>query len=90
MACWIMVWASCGLDTLTTGQTVVGTRLAWIDVTNTRRVSQSELRTNEESNLGATDIASTVAQLQQTMTVLEASQASFSKLANLSLFNNLN
>ena len=79
-----------GLDTLTTGQTVVGTRLAWIDVTNTRRVSQSELRTNEESNLGATDIASTVAQLQQTMTVLEASQASFSKLANLSLFNNLN
>lgn len=79
-----------GLDSLTTGQTVVGTRLAWIDTTNTRRVSQNELRTNEETNLGDTDTASVIAQLQQTMTVLEASQASFTKLAGLSLFNNLN
>lgn len=79
-----------GLDALTTGQTVVGTRLAWIDTTNTRRTTQSELRANEETNIGTTDTASTIAQLQQTMTVLEASQASFTKLANLSLFNNLN
>lgn len=79
-----------GMDALTTGQTVVGTRLAWIDVTDTRRVSQSELRSNEETNIGSTDLATTIAKLQQTMTVLEASQASFTKLANLSLFNNLN
>lgn len=79
-----------GIDTLSTGQTVVGTRLAWIDVTNTRRVSQSELRSNEETDIGSTDMASTIAQLQQTMTVLEASQASFTKLSSLSLFNNLN
>lgn len=78
-----------GLDTLTTGQTVVGTRLNWIETTNTRRVSQSELRTNEETDLGTTDMASAIAQLQQTMTVLEASQASFTKLSSLSLFNNL-
>lgn len=78
-----------GLDTLTTGQTVVGTRLAWIELTTDRRTNQAELRSTEEADLGTTDIASTVARLQETLTVLEASQASFSKLASLSLFDNL-
>ena len=78
-----------GLDTLTTSHTVVGTRLAWLDVVSERRTTLTELRSTEEADLGGTDIASTVAQLQQTLTVLEASQASFSKLSNLSLFNNL-
>ncbi|KHK93483.1 flagellar hook-associated protein FlgL [Novosphingobium malaysiense] len=78
-----------GLDTLSTAQTVVGTRLAWLDVVSERRTSLSELRSTEEADLGGTDIASTVAQLQQTLTVLEASQASFTKLSGLSLFDNL-
>lgn len=75
-----------GLDTLTTAQTVVGSRLAWIDQSTERRTNMSEMRANEESDVGGTDIASTVAKLQQTMTVLEASQASFAKLSSLSLF----
>lgn len=79
-----------GLDTLTTGQTVIGTRLAWIEVTTERRTDQSALRSTEEADLGSTDLASTVARLQETLTVLEASQASFTRLANLSLFDNLN
>lgn len=78
-----------GLDSVTTAQTVVGSRLAWIELTTERRTDLSELRTNEEADIGATDIASSVTQLQQTMLVLEASQASFSKLANLSLFDQL-
>ena len=78
-----------GLDTLSTSQTVVGTRLAWLDVAADRRTTLSELRANEESDIGGVDIASTVANLQETLTVLEASQASFTKLAGLSLFNNL-
>jgi Flagellin and related hook-associated proteins len=78
-----------GLDNLTTSQTVVGTRLAWLDVVADRRVEISELRDTEQADLGSTDIPSTVAQLQETMTVLEASQASFTRLANLSLFDNL-
>lgn len=78
-----------GLDTLSTGQTVIGTRLAWIEVTDDRRVNLSELRASEETDLGGTDLATTLAQLQETMTVLEASQASFSKLAGLSLFDQL-
>lgn len=75
------------LETLTTAQTVVGSRLSWIDLTTERRTNLSELRTGEEQDIGATDIASTVADLQQVMLVLEASQASFSKLSSLSLFD---
>jgi flagellar hook-associated protein 3 FlgL len=78
-----------GLDSLTTGQTVIGTRLSWLEVTSERRTNQSELRSTEEADLGSTDLASTVARLQETLTVLEASQASFSKLASLSLFDNI-
>ncbi|MBC2652156.1 flagellin N-terminal helical domain-containing protein [Novosphingobium aerophilum] len=75
-----------GLDAVTTAQTVVGSRLSWIDLTTERRTNLGELRANEESDVGGTDIAATVAKLQETMTVLEASQASFTKLASLSLF----
>jgi flagellar hook-associated protein 3 FlgL len=75
------------LDALTTGQTQVGARLAWIDLTSERRTTLAELNSSEEAEIGATDIAATVAELQQIMLVLEASQASFVKLANLSLFD---
>ncbi|MBT0670417.1 flagellar biosynthesis protein FlgL [Novosphingobium profundi] len=78
-----------GLDALTTGQTVIGTRLAWIELTDNRRVDLQELRQSEESEIGATDIATTIATLQETLTVLEASQASFTKLAGLTLFDHL-
>lgn len=76
-----------GLDKLTTAQTVVGTRLAWIDTVAERRIDRSELEANEKSTIGGADIASSITKLQQTMTILEASQASFVKLANLSLFD---
>lgn len=76
-----------GIETISTAQTVVGSRLAWLDLTAERRADLTELRSDEENTVGGTDIASTVARLQQTLTVLEASQASFTKLAGLSLFN---
>lgn len=78
------------LDALTTGQTQVGARLAWIELTNERRTTLSELHAGEEAEIGATDMAATVAELQQVMLVLEASQASFVKLASLSLFDLIN
>jgi flagellar hook-associated protein 3 FlgL len=80
---------SAGLDAVTTGQTVIGARLAWIDLTTERRTNLGELRAGEESDVGGTDLASTVAKLQEMMTVLEASQASFGKLAGLSLFDRI-
>lgn len=75
-----------GLDAVTTTQTVVGSRLAWIDLTVERNTNLAELRASEEADIGATDIAATVAELQQLMVVLEASQASFARLSGLSLF----
>lgn len=79
-----------GLDSITTAQTVIGSRLAWIDLNTERRVSLGELRSTEESAIGGTDLTETIAHLQNTLLVLEASQSSFAKLANLSLFNLLN
>ena len=65
---------------------MIGSRLAWLDLTAERRIDLGELRASEEFDIGATDIASTVAGLQQMMVVLEASQASFARLSSLSLF----
>ena len=76
-----------GLESVTTGQTLVGARLNWIDITLSRQENLGELRADEQSQIGSTDLAGTIAQLQQAMLVLEASQASFAKLAGLSLFD---
>ena len=76
-----------GLDAVTTGQTLIGARLAWIELTTERRSTMSELNAGEEAEIGGTDIAAAVAELQQVMLVLEASQASFARLASLSLFD---
>lgn len=78
-----------GLEAITTAQTVVGSRLNWIDLNTDRRTSLAELRTAEQSEVGGNDLTESIARLQNTMLVLEASQASFSKLANLSLFDQL-
>jgi flagellar hook-associated protein 3 FlgL len=76
-----------GLETITTQQTVVGARLNWIDLNTERRIQTAQLRSEEEADVGGTDLTLAVSQLQQTMTVLEASQASFARLASLSLFD---
>lgn len=76
-----------GLDSITVQQTVVGTRLGWIDLNTERRTQMSELRAQEEADVGGTDLAEAISRLQQTMTVLEASQASFARLSALSLFD---
>jgi flagellar hook-associated protein 3 FlgL len=78
-----------GLDSVTTAQTVVGTRLAWIDLVAERRTTMGEFRADEQKEVGGIDLASSVARLQEMMTVLEASQASFTRLSQLSLFNQL-
>lgn len=76
-----------GLESITTVQTVVGARLGWIDLLSERRTEMGELRDAEQADIGGTDLAATVTELQQVMTVLEASQASFARLASLSLFD---
>ena len=78
-----------GLEKITTAQTVIGTRQAWVETIDDRRVVTGELMSEEEANIGGADIASTITRLQELLTVLEASQASFIRLTNLSLFNQL-
>ena len=79
-----------GLNAITTAQTVVGSRLNWIDLNTERRTSLAGMRTDEKTEVGGADLTESIARLQNTMLVLQASQASFSKLANLSLFSVLN
>jgi flagellar hook-associated protein 3 FlgL len=78
-----------GLEKVTTAQTVVGSRLNWIDLMSERRENNAERIADERSDVGGADIAVAMTRLQETLTVLEASQASFVRLANLSLFSML-
>lgn len=77
------------IDALTRSQTVTGTRLAWIEVIQDRQIDQSQTRAQRTSDAGGVPFAQTVAELQQMLTVLEASQAGFTRLAGLSLFNSI-
>lgn len=78
-----------GLEKVTTAQTVVGSRLNWIDLMAERRENNAERVADERLDVGGADIAVTMSRLQETLTVLEASQASFVRLANMSLFTML-
>lgn len=78
-----------GLEKVTTSQTVIGARMGWVEMLDDRRTAMGELVSNEQSQIGGADLATTMTRLQEMLTVLEASQASFVKLANLSLFNEI-
>lgn len=78
-----------GLEKVTTAQTVIGARLNWVDLMTERRVNNAERTASERADVGGADIAVTMSRLQETLTVLEATQASFVRLANLSLFSML-
>lgn len=77
------------LESLTRAQTVIGVRAAWVETVQDRQIVTSESRAQETADTGGVDFASTVAQLQQMLTVLEASQAGFGRVSRLSLFNSI-
>lgn len=75
------------IDSTTRSQTILGTRLAWVE---TIQQSQAERRitiAEQRSQIGETDIGDAIVRLQQTLTALEASQASFSRVSALTLFD---
>lgn len=78
-----------GLEVLTRAQTVVGTRLAWVETVQSRQQVTAQGRAEESNRTGGVDIASAVTELQQLLLALEASQAGFAKLGQLSLFNSI-
>lgn len=78
-----------GLEQVTTSQTVIGARMGWVEMLDDRRTALTELATEEQTAIGGADLATTMTRLQEMLTVLEASQASFVKLSGLSLFDQL-
>ncbi len=77
------------LDSLTRSQTVIGVRVAWVETVQDRQIVTSQDRAQETADTGGVDLASTITQLQQMLTVLQASQASFVRIGQLSLFNTI-
>ncbi|MBS7671322.1 flagellar biosynthesis protein FlgL [Croceicoccus gelatinilyticus] len=77
------------IDNVSTNQTVLGSRLVWLDFVADRSTNLGELRAAEENATGGADIGETMTRLQEAMVVLQGSQAAFTKLSSLSLFDQL-
>lgn len=75
------------IDTANRSQTVIGTRLAWVEAIQQDQQNRAVNVAEKRSDIGDTDIADTIVRLQQTLTALEASQASFTRVSSLTLFN---
>lgn len=68
-------------------QAALGARAARVDLETSRLKDVATDREATRSALEDTDVTATITNLQKTMTVLQATQASFTKLASMSLFN---
>ncbi|MCB2067658.1 MAG: flagellar biosynthesis protein FlgL [Erythrobacter sp.] len=77
------------LASVTRAQTVTGSRSAWLEVVQDRQTEQSLVRNQQMADAGGVDLTSAIAQLQQVLTVLEASQASFARVASQTLFDQI-
>jgi flagellar hook-associated protein 3 FlgL len=77
------------LSQVTQARGSVGARGARMDLEASRLKDVGATREIARSAIEDTDITAAITELQKTMTVLSATQASFSKLSSLSLFNYL-
>lgn len=77
------------LDTVSGMRSSVGARGMRLDMEMERLDDVSIGREEARSAIEDTDITAAITELQQTLTVLSATQASFSKLSSLSLFDQL-
>lgn len=77
------------LDTTNRAQTILGTRMAWVEQVQQQQADRGVALAERRSRVGDTDIAEAIARLQQSLTALEASQAAFARVSSLSLFDAL-
>lgn len=77
------------LDTANRAQTVLGARGAWVESIQQDQEERAINVAEKRSDIEDTDIADTIVRLQQTLTALEASQVSFTRVSSLTLFNAL-
>lgn len=75
------------LDAANRNQTIVGTRAAWVEAIEDDSAERSINIAEKRSEIGDTNIADVIVRLQQTLTALEASQTTFTRVSNLTLFN---
>ena len=76
-----------GLDSANRSQTVIGARLAWVESIQQDQQLRAISFAEKRSEIGDTDVADAIVRLQQTLTALEASQASFTRVSSLTLFD---
>lgn len=77
------------LGSVSLARTSAGARAARLELDADRIVDAGEAREFARKELEDTDITSAVTELQKTLTILQATQASFTKLTSLSLFDYL-
>jgi flagellar hook-associated protein 3 FlgL len=77
------------LDTANRAQTILGTRMAWVEQVQQQQADRGVALAERRSRVGDTDVAEAIARLQQSLTALEASQAAFARISSLSLFDAL-
>ncbi|MCC2979976.1 MULTISPECIES: flagellar hook-associated protein FlgL [unclassified Sphingomonas] len=76
-------------DQVTATQASLGAREARVDLQAAQLKSAADDRELARADIEDADPTETIVQLQKTMTILQATQASFSKLSSLSLFDYL-
>jgi len=77
------------LESVTLARASAGARAARLELDTERLTAAGEAREDVRSALEDTDVTVAVTELQKTLTILQATQASFSKLSSLSLFDYL-
>jgi flagellar hook-associated protein 3 FlgL len=77
------------LENVALARTSLGARAARLEVETERLAQVGDAREAARSALEDTDVAAAVTELQKTLTILQATQASFTKLSGLSLFDYL-
>lgn len=75
------------LNAANRNQTIVGTRAAWVEAIEDDQAVRSLDIAEKRSEIGDTNIADVIIRLQNTLTALEASQTTFTRVSNLTLFN---
>ena len=77
------------LNQVSDNQASIGARSARLTLVTNAMTDMAATRETQRSSLEDTDVTQAITDLQKTMTVLQATQASFTKLTSLSLFDYL-
>ncbi|MHA6718388.1 flagellar hook-associated protein FlgL [Sphingomonas sp. RS6] len=75
------------LDNVAAGRASLGARGARLDLAAAQITDANTARETERSAIEDTDVTTAITELQRTMTVLQATQSSFTKLSSLTLFD---